>query len=246
MTFEVIPAIDLIDGKCVRLVQGDFARKKIYDGDPLNVARAFADAGLLRLHIVDLEGAKNGKIANLRVLESIAANTDLMIDFGGGIRDRNDLRSVFGAGAGIVSIGSIAVKEPDTVIEWLDEFGSDKILLGADVRDGKIAINGWRSGTRLNVLSYLEKWCERGVRHAFCTDISKDGLLQGPSTPLYADILARIPDLQLIASGGVSSIQDVIDVRKAGCSGAIIGKAIYENLISVRDLANLEELESVS
>ncbi|HEV8593871.1 MAG TPA: 1-(5-phosphoribosyl)-5-[(5-phosphoribosylamino)methylideneamino]imidazole-4-carboxamide isomerase [Pyrinomonadaceae bacterium] len=246
MTFEVIPAIDLIDGKCVRLVQGDFARKKIYDGDPLNVARAFADAGLARLHIVDLDGAKNGKIANLEVLESIAANTDLMIDFGGGIRDRNDLRSVFGAGAGIVSIGSIAAKEPDTVIEWLEEFGSDKILLGADVRDRKIAINGWQSGTPLDVLLYLGEWYGRGVRHAFCTDISKDGLLEGPSTQLYADILARIPDMQLIASGGVSSVQDVIDVRNAGCSGAIIGKAIYENLISLRDLASLEELESVS
>lgn len=246
MTFEVIPAIDLIDGKCVRLSQGDFARKRIYDEDPIGVARTFEEAGLKRLHIVDLEGARTGAIANLRVLESIAAKTSLRIDFGGGIRTREDIEDVLNAGAAMVNIGSIAVKESKTFFEWLDEFGSERIMLGTDVRNGKLAINGWQRETELEILPFLTDYFDRSGRQAFATDISKDGLLQGPSTKLYKEIIHHLPKLSLIASGGISSLQDVIDVRRIGCGGVIVGKAIYEKLIRLQDLVALEEIERVN
>ncbi|MCU1287927.1 MAG: hisA [Acidobacteria bacterium] len=236
---EIIPAIDLIDGKCVRLSQGDFTRKKIYNENPLEVAKEFESFGLRRLHIVDLDGAKNGKVTNLKVLETVSRGTDLTIDFGGGIKTDEDVKSVFDAGAAFASIGSIAVKEPGVFSEWLDKFGSEKFLLGADVRDEKIAINGWQTATNLEILPFLESYFAKGVSQVFCTDISKDGLLQGSSNELYERILSALPELKLIASGGVGSIEDVYRLGKIGCSGVIIGKAIYEGKISLQQLKDV-------
>lgn len=235
---EIIPAIDLIDGRCVRLAQGDFARKKIYNENPLEAARKFEDAGLKRLHIVDLDGAKSGKLVNLKVLETIAGNTNLTVDFGGGIKTEKDIQSVFEAGAKMASVGSIAVKEPEKFFAWLDRYGSEKILLGADVKNDFLSIDGWQTTTAIKILPFLENCFARGVRRVFCTDISKDGLLQGSANQLYTQILARLPDLKLIASGGVSRIEDIFELEKIGCAGVIVGKAIYEGKIS------LEELES--
>ncbi len=233
---EIIPAIDLIDGKSVRLTQGDFAAKKIYDENPLDTARAFADVGLKRLHIVDLDGAKSGKITNLKTLETIAANTNLTIDFGGGIKTDEDIESVFNAGAKMANIGSIAVKDAAKFFEWLEKYGSEKILLGADVRNGKLVIDGWQTTTELEILPFLKSYCERDVTQFFCTDISKDGLLQGTSNELYAQILEHLPNLNLIASGGVSSLEDILELEKIGCAGVIIGKAIYEGRITLKDI----------
>lgn len=233
---EIIPAIDLIEGKCVRLSQGDFAQKKIYNENPVEVAREFENVGLKRLHIVDLDGAKNGKVTNLNVLEAIAENTNLTIDFGGGIKTDEDLQSIFDAGAKIASIGSVAVKEPAKFFGWLEKYGSEKILLGADVRNKKLAINGWQTETNLEILQFLEDYFARGVRQVFCTDISKDGLLEGSANELYREILSRLPELRLIASGGVSAIEDVFELEKIGCSGVIIGKAIYEGKIKLEEL----------
>lgn len=234
---EIIPAIDLIDGKCVRLAQGDFARKKIYSTNPLETAREFENAGLRRLHVVDLDGAKNGKLTNLKVLETIAANTDLTIDFGGGIKTDDDIQTVFEAGAHMASIGSAAVKNAETFFGWLEKYGGERILLGADVRGKKLAINGWQTATEIEILPFLKDYFARGVRQAFVTDISKDGLLQGSANELYAEILREIPDLKLIASGGVARIADIIELNRIGCAGAIVGKAIYEGKIKLEDLA---------
>ncbi|HXG85760.1 MAG TPA: 1-(5-phosphoribosyl)-5-[(5-phosphoribosylamino)methylideneamino]imidazole-4-carboxamide isomerase [Pyrinomonadaceae bacterium] len=233
---EIIPAIDLIDGKCVRLAQGDFARKKIYNENPLEVAQEFETAGLKRLHIVDLDGAKNGKVTNLKVLEAIAANTNLTIDFGGGIKTDEDVQSIFDAGAKMASVGSVAVKEPEKFFTWLEKYGSEKFLLGADVKDRKISINGWQTATDLEILPFLQSYFDKGVRQIFCTDISKDGLLQGSANELYAEILARLPELKLIASGGVSRIDDVFELEEIGCAGVIVGKAIYEGKIELKQL----------
>jgi phosphoribosylformimino-5-aminoimidazole carboxamide ribotide isomerase len=233
---EIIPAIDIIDGKCVRLSQGNFQQKKIYRESPLEVAQEFARAGVKRLHLVDLDGAKLGRVTNLRSLESIAEGTDLTIDFGGGIKTDRDLRAVFDAGASIASIGSVAVKDPAKFFGWLEKYGPDKILLGADVRERKIAIDGWQTGTEIDLISFLEEYFGRGVRQVFCTDISRDGVLQGPATELYRLILAHLPELKLIASGGVSRIGDIGELERAGCSGVIIGKAIYEGKITPEDL----------
>lgn len=237
---EIIPAIDLIDGKCVRLSQGDFARKKIYNENPLEVAREFEDAGLRRLHVVDLDGAKNGKVTNLKVLEMVASNTNLTIDFGGGIKTGEDIQSVFDAGAAMASIGSVAVKEPEKFFGWLEKYGGEKILLGADVRDGKLSIDGWQTATDLEILRFLGDYSAKGVTQVFCTDISKDGLLEGSATELYVQILKRLPKLKLIASGGVSRIEDVFELEKIGCAGVIIGKAIYEGKIKLEDLAGIK------
>ncbi len=233
---EIIPAIDLIDGKCVRLTQGDFTRGKVYHENPLNAAKEFENAGLKRLHIVDLDGAKRGKVANLKVLETIAANTNLTIDFGGGIKTGEDIKSVFDAGAAMASIGSIAVKSPETFFAWLAQFGSEKILLGADVKGKNLAINGWQTETEIEILPFLREYFAKGVTQTFVTDISKDGLLQGSSNELYAEILREIPELKLIASGGVSRIEDISELEKIGCSGVIVGKAIYEGRIKLEDL----------
>lgn len=233
---EIIPAIDLIEGKCVRLSQGDFARKTVYSENPLEVAQMFEDAGLRRLHIVDLDGAKNGKVTNLDVLETIAAKTRLTIDFGGGIKTDDDIKAVFGAGAAMASIGSVAVKDAAKFFAWLDEYGGERILLGADVRDKKLAINGWQTATEMEILPFLREYAARGVAQAFVTDISKDGLLEGSANELYAEILREIPSLQLIASGGVSKIEDVRKLEEIGCAGVIVGKAIYEGKISLKEL----------
>jgi phosphoribosylformimino-5-aminoimidazole carboxamide ribotide isomerase len=234
---EIIPAIDLIDGKCVRLTQGNFARQKTYNENPLEVAREFEAVGLKRLHIVDLDGARRGKVTNLKVLETIASQTNLTIDFGGGIKTDQDIEAVFDAGAKIASIGSIAVKEPEKFFCWLEKYGSEKILLGADVRDGKLAIDGWQTETDLEILSFLRNYFERGVRQTFCTDISKDGLLNGASNELYAQILSKLPELKLIASGGVSSIKDILELDEIRCAGVIVGKAIYERKIKLEELS---------
>lgn len=236
---QIIPAIDVINGKCVRLTKGDFAKQKIYNDNPLDVARTFEDAGLQRLHIVDLDGAKAGIIKNLKVLESIASNTDLVIDFGGGIKNIEDVSSVFNAGANIVTLGSIAVKSPEIVEEWLLEFGTDKILIGADVLDEKIKISGWLEDGGITIFEFTGKMLAIGAQNIFCTDISKDGVMQGPAIQLYREIIERYPSIHLIASGGVSKIEDVLRVKNIGCSGIIIGKAIYEGKISLQELVEL-------
>lgn len=236
---EIIPAIDLIDGKCVRLSQGDFTRKTIYNENPLEVAQEFEFAGLKRLHIVDLDGAKNGKVTNLKVLETIARNTDLTIDFGGGIKTDADIESVFEAGAKMASIGSVAVKEPEKFFAWLERYGGEKLLLGADVKNGKLAIDGWQTATELEILPFLTDYYARGVTQTFCTDISKDGLLSGSASELYKLILECLPQLKLIASGGVSNIQDVFELDEIGCAGVIIGKAIYEGKIKLEELKEM-------
>jgi phosphoribosylformimino-5-aminoimidazole carboxamide ribotide isomerase len=234
---EIIPAIDVIDGKCVRLAQGDFARKTIYNENPLEVAREFENAGLKRLHIVDLDGAKNGKVVNLSVLETVANNTNLTIDFGGGIKTDDDIQSVFDAGAAMASIGSVAVKDAEKFFAWLARYGGEKILLGADVNDEKLAINGWQTATEIEIIPFLRDYFAQGVVQSFVTDISKDGLLQGSANALYTKITHAVPGLKLIASGGVSKIEDVFELEKIGCAGVIIGKAIYEGKISLKQLA---------
>ncbi|GIU83100.1 MAG: 1-(5-phosphoribosyl)-5-[(5-phosphoribosylamino)methylideneamino]imidazole-4-carboxamide isomerase [Acidobacteria bacterium] len=233
---EIIPAIDLIDGKCVRLSQGDFSKKKIYDENPLEVAKRFEQAGLRRLHLVDLDGAKSGKPVHFGTLEQIAKNTSLLVDFGGGLKTEGDLQNAFSAGAFQVSLGSIAVTEKEKVFEWIEKYGSDKILLGADVRKGKIAINGWQTRTEIEVIKFLEEFCTRGLKQAFVTDISKDGMLEGVSVELYRKILRRLPRLELIASGGVSCMDDIFLLEKIGCRGVIVGKAIYEGKISLEQI----------
>lgn len=236
---QIIPAIDIIDGKCVRLTKGDYAKQKIYYEEPLEAAKVFEAAGLQRLHIVDLDGAKAGQIKNLKVLESIASGTKLTIDFGGGIKTINDVSNVFNAGAGIVTLGSIAVKKPEIVEEWLLEFGTGKILIGADVLNSKIKITGWLEDGGITINDFIGKMLALGAQNIFCTDISKDGVMQGPSVELYKQIMEEHPAIHLIASGGVSKMEDVIALQKIGCSGVIIGKAIYEGKITLPELARL-------
>ena len=234
---EIIPAIDIIEGKCVRLTHGDFARKTVYSDDPLELAKRFESIGLRRLHMVDLDGAKSGRPANLAVLESVAAGTGLTIDYGGGIKTEGDLENVFAAGASIANIGSLALKEPDTFVGWLDKFGGERILLGADCKNERLAVNGWQTETEVSVFDFLERMNSRGVRKAFVTDIGRDGAMAGPSLDLYKRIIAKIPELDLIASGGVSSILDVEELERVGCRGVIVGKAIYEGRISEEELS---------
>ena len=233
---EIIPAIDVINGKCVRLSQGDFETQKIYSESPVDVAKQFEEAGIKRLHIVDLDGAKKGNIVNIEVLKNIASQTKLKIDFGGGIKTTEDAEKVFNAGASIINIGSIAIKQPDIVVEWIEKFSAEKILLGADVKDEKIVINGWQQLTDINIIAYLKDWFSKKMNNVFCTDVSKDGLLQGASINLYKKILEVIPGIHLTASGGVSSIKDVEELEAIGCSGVIIGKALYEGKIKLNEL----------
>ena len=235
----IIPAIDIINGKCVRLTKGDYAQQKIYNENPVEVAKQFEDAGIKRVHLVDLDGAKAGKIVNLAVLESIAAATNLVIDFGGGIKNINDIGSVFSAGAAMATIGSLAVKHPALVEEWLMEFGANKFLIGADVLDGKIKISGWLEDGGIEVFTFIGKMIGLGATNIFCTDISKDGVMEGPSIELYKEIMVQYPEINLIASGGVSTIDDVLELKKIGCSGAIIGKAIYEGNITLQQLLSV-------
>ena len=236
---EIIPAIDIIDGKCVRLTHGDYNQKKIYNENPLEVAKEFEDAGIKRLHLVDLDGAKEGVIKNWKVLEAISAKTSLLIDFGGGIKTEKDVQIVFNSGAALATVGSIAVKDEETFTDWLNKFGSKKFLLGADVKDEKITVSGWMEQTEIGIYDFIEKYFEKGVTQLFCTDVSKDGALQGPSTGLYKNILQKFPELHFIASGGVSSVEDVHQLLEIGCKGVIIGKAIYEGRIKLNGLIKL-------
>ena len=235
----IIPAIDIINGKCVRLTKGDYAQQKIYNENPVEVAKQFADAGLQRVHIVDLDGAKAGKILNLGVLESIAAVTNLIIDFGGGIKNINDVSNVFSAGASIATIGSLAVKHPEIVEEWLMEFGADKFLIGADVLEEKIKISGWLEDGGIDIFTFIGKVIGLGAHNIFCTDISKDGVMEGPSVDLYKKIIEQHPEINLMASGGVTTINDVVELKAIGCSGVIIGKAIYEGNITLQQLLSV-------
>ena len=236
---EIIPAIDIIDGKCVRLTQGDYAQKKIYNEHPLEVAAAFEDAGLRRLHLVDLDGAKAGAVRNWKVLETLAGKTGLVIDFGGGIKTAADVDIVFNSGAALATVGSIAVKDAALFSDWLQEYGADKFLLGADVKEEKIAVHGWQETTEIWIYDFIRGYMERGVRQVFCTDVSKDGLLQGPALDLYRMIVKEFPELHFIASGGVSGMDDLHRLEEAGCKGVIIGKAIYEGRIRLNELSGL-------
>jgi len=232
----IIPAIDIIEGKAVRLTQGDYSQKTIYNKHPLEVAKKFEDAGLKRLHLVDLDGAKDGKVKNWKVLETLAGKTSLIIDFGGGIKTEKDVQIVFESGAVFATVGSIAVKNEKEFVKWLIQFGAEKFLLGADVKDEKIAVSGWLEKTDIWVYDFIEKYIEHGVQQIFCTDVSKDGKLEGPSIELYKSIVAKFPDLHFIASGGVSSITDLDELRNIGCKAAIVGKAIYEGRIDIEEL----------
>lgn len=234
----IIPAIDIIDGKCVRLTQGDYSQKKIYNEHPLEVAKEFEDAGLNRLHLVDLDGAKAGSVKNWKVLETIAVKTSLVIDFGGGIKKEEDVRVVFQSGAALATVGSIAVKHEEELLYWAEKYGADKFLLGADVKEEKIAVSGWLEETGIWVFDFIRKYVDNGFTQLFCTDVSKDGLLQGPSIDLYKKIINEFPELYFIASGGVSSMKDLEELSDAGCKAAIIGKAIYENKISLDELTS--------
>lgn len=233
---QIIPAIDIIDGKCVRLTQGDYEQKKIYNEHPLEVAKQFEDAGLKRLHLVDLDGAKAGAVKNWKVLETIAGKTSLIIDFGGGIKTEKDVNIVFNSGAALATIGSLAVKNEAEFVKWLLQFGAEKFLLGADVKDEKITVGGWLETTDIAIYDFLQKYIDHGVQQVFCTDVSKDGLLAGPSVDLYKKIIERFPSLHFIASGGVSSMKDLESLAAIGCNGAIVGKAIYENRITLDEL----------
>jgi phosphoribosylformimino-5-aminoimidazole carboxamide ribotide isomerase len=233
---KIIPAIDIIDGKCVRLTQGDYTQKIIYNDNPLEVALQFEGIGIERLHLVDLDGAKKGEVVNYNVLEKIASKTKLVIDFGGGIKSNETIKNVFDSGAFIATVGSIAVKNKDLFFSWIEKYGADKILLGADVKDEKIAIAGWLEKTDILILDFIAENMKGGIKTIFCTDISKDGLLQGASTELYRKIIESFPNLNLIASGGVSCIKDLDVLKEIGCSGAIVGKAIYEGRITMEEL----------
>jgi len=233
---EIIPAIDIIDGKCVRLTQGDYSQKKVYNERPLEVAQAFEDAGLKRLHLVDLDGAKAGAVKNWKVLETLAGKTGLVIDFGGGIKTAEDVEIVFNSGAALATVGSIAVKDGARFVSWLQEYGAHRFLLGADVKDEKIAVGGWLETTDRWVYDFISEYLEKGVKQVFCTDVSKDGLLQGPALDLYKNIVEKFPELHFIASGGVSGMDDVRRLEEVGCKGVIIGKAIYEGRITLKEL----------
>ena len=235
---QIIPAIDIIEGKCVRLTEGDYTQKKIYNENPLEVAKAFEGIGLMRLHLVDLDGAKAGEVVNWKVLEKIANQTQLKIDFGGGIKTEATLKTVLDTGAKFATIGSLAVKSPEIFQEWIARFGAKVFMLGADVFEEKIAIGGCLEKTNITVFDFMKLYMDKGVKQIFCTDIQKDGKLQGPSIELYQKILEQFPSLHLIASGGVSSLDDLIELEEIGCSAAIVGKAIYENKITINELAS--------
>jgi len=233
---DIIPAIDIIEGKCVRLSQGDYASKKVYNEDPLEVAREFEDNGIKRLHVVDLDGAKAGHIINYKTLENIAGKTNLVVDFGGGLKTTEDLRIAFECGAQMITGGSIAVKNRPEFEGWIQQYGSEKIILGADAKDNKIAVTGWIEETDQELIPFIKDFEARGIKKVICTEISKDGMLQGPAIELYKDILAEIPDLYLVASGGVSNIEDIEKLAEANVPAVIFGKAIYEGRISLKDL----------
>jgi len=235
---RIIAAIDIIEGKCVRLTRGDFITKKVYNEDPLEVALQIEDSGIKYLHLVDLDGAKNKKIENIKVLEKIAWKTRLKIDFGGGLRTYEDLMTVFNAGARQATAGSIALTNPNLFIEWLTKLGQEKLILGADCIDRKVSTGAWLEKSDKEIISFISEYRSKGVKYTICTDIKKDGMLQGPSTALYKEILDSVK-INLIASGGISSIRDIEDIREAGCEGVIIGKAVYEGRITLNELGKL-------
>jgi phosphoribosylformimino-5-aminoimidazole carboxamide ribotide isomerase len=234
---KIIPAIDIIEGKCVRLSQGDFSQATTYYDDPLEVAKQFEEFGLRYLHLVDLDGARRGKITNHKVLERIAQNTSLIIDFGGGLKTDEDVRIAFESGASQITGGSIAVKDPERFERWIEQYGTDKIILGADVSQGNIAVSGWQEASELDVFSFVNSYYSKGLTRVICTDISKDGMLLGPGFSLYQSLFDRFPKLQLIASGGVTTLDDLTQLQAMGCEGAIIGKAIYEGTLGLEELA---------
>lgn len=238
MKIELIPAIDIIDGKCVRLTKGDYGQKKVYNDDPVAQAKEFEKLGMKRLHVVDLDGAKAKHIVNVDVLRGITAATGLKVDFGGGIKSDDDIEKAFAAGASLVTIGSIAVSQPDTFMRWLDRYGADKVILGADVRNGLVSINGWKEDTSEKLLPFLARYVKAGVKNVLCTEISRDGTLSGPSTDLYREVMEAFPGIHLIASGGVGRNEDIIELDEAGIPAVVFGKAWYEGKI------NLEELKA--
>ncbi|WP_298525841.1 1-(5-phosphoribosyl)-5-[(5-phosphoribosylamino)methylideneamino]imidazole-4-carboxamide isomerase [uncultured Christiangramia sp.] len=235
---RIIPAIDIIDGKCVRLSKGDYNTKKIYNEDPLEVAKSFEAHGIKYLHLVDLDGAKSSHIVNHKILESIASKTSLKVDFGGGLKTDKDLEIAFECGANQITGGSIAVKNPEIFKSWLTKFGAEKIILGADARNKKIAVSGWLEESKQEVIPFIQNFETEGIKYVICTDISKDGMLEGPSFDLYAEILDETKDIKLIASGGISQFDELPKLQELGCEGVIIGKAIYENRISLKQLEN--------
>ena len=233
---ELIPAIDIINGQCVRLTKGDYQQKTVYSDSPAEVAKGFEQIGFQRLHVVDLDGAKSKHIVNDAVLRSITETTGLTVDFGGGIKTDDDIRKAFDAGAAMVTVGSIAVQQPELCFEWLEKYGSERIILGADVRHGKISINGWKEDSDEDLLPFLRKYIDAGIRNVLCTEISKDGTLAGPAIELYRRIMQEYPELHLIASGGVSSIDDIKALDAAGIPAVVFGKAIYEGRIDLQKL----------
>lgn len=235
---HIIPAIDLIGGKCVRLSQGDYSSKKEYHDDPLEMAKRFEGAGIQRLHLVDLDGAKAKKIINGDVLDRICSGTSLKVDFGGGIQANEEIEKAFSLGANQVTGGSIAVKNPSLFEAWISTYGAEKIILGADAKNKKIAVGGWKETTSVDLVPFIKSYFEKGIRYVICTDVAKDGLLQGPSFELYQEILQEIPGLKLIASGGVSSVKDLEELEKIGVYGTIVGKAYYEGRVTLEELAS--------
>jgi phosphoribosylformimino-5-aminoimidazole carboxamide ribotide isomerase len=235
---RIIPAIDVIDGKCVRLTKGDYNTKKVYNENPLEIAKAFEDAGIQYLHVVDLDGAKASSIVNYKTLEQLATKTSLKIDFGGGLKSDEDLKIAFDSGANQITGGSIAVKKTEIFENWIQLYGSEKIILGADCKNEKIAVSGWLEEIDFNVIPFISKYQSKGIDYVICTDISKDGMLEGPSFNLYKRILSEVPSIKLIASGGISKFDELPKLAGMGCEGVIIGKAIYENRISLNELEN--------
>jgi phosphoribosylformimino-5-aminoimidazole carboxamide ribotide isomerase len=233
---EIIPAIDLIDGKCVRLSQGDYNQKTIYNENPLEVAKMFEAAGIRRLHLVDLDGAKAKHIVNHKILEEIATNTKLIIDFGGGLKSDEDLKIAFNSGASMVTGGSIAVKQRDTFLKWLEKYGAEKIILGADAKNGNIAVSGWLETTELPVIEFISEYHKNGILKVISTDISRDGMLSGPAFDLYSEIMETLPKVEIIASGGIATIDDILKLNEMGVPGVIVGKAIYENRITLEEI----------
>jgi phosphoribosylformimino-5-aminoimidazole carboxamide ribotide isomerase len=240
----IIPAIDLIDGKCVRLSQGDYNQKTVYNENPLEVAKMFEDAGIKRLHLVDLDGAKAKHIVNHKVLETIASKTKLVIDFGGGLKSDDDLRIAFQSGATMVTGGSIAVKDRETFLHWIGTYGAEKIILGADAKDKMIAVSGWQEVSELPILDFIESYTSQGIHKVISTDIARDGMLTGPSIDLYKEIMDRFPTLELIASGGIATMKDIYELDEMGVPGVITGKAIYENRISLKEIEDFQKRNS--
>ncbi len=236
----IVPAIDIINGKCVRLSMGDYSRKSEY-GDPLDMALQFQDHGLQHLHLVDLDGAREGRVVNFKILEKIASKTDLVIDAGGGLKSDEDLKIVFNSGARMATGGSIAVKSPEVFQQWIREYGSERIILGSDSRDGNIAVSGWKEASEAKLIPFIGEWIEKGISKTICTDISRDGMLEGPSVELYKEIMLQFPGLHLVASGGVSSLDDLYRLEEAGIPAVIIGKAIYEGRITLKELEEFTE-----